>query len=59
MNSITEFLDLEDDTIKIDDISISGTTKTITISTDPYPHFCPSCQSRMYSKGIKKRTIQH
>ena len=59
MNSITDFLDLEDDNLKIDDISISGTTKTITISTEAYPHFCPSCQGRMYSRGIKKRTIQH
>ncbi|MDO4978175.1 MAG: ISL3 family transposase [Eubacteriales bacterium] len=59
MNSITDFLDLEDSHIIISDISISGMTKTITIETDPSPHFCPVCQNRMHSKGIKKRKIMH
>lgn len=59
MNSIIEFLDLEDTNINITDISISGTTKTITLETQPEPHYCPICCSRMYSKGIKNRQIQH
>lgn len=59
MNSITEFLDLEDATLIITDTSISGTTKTITLETMAVPHYCPLCQCRMYSKGIKERTIHH
>ena len=59
MNSITNLLDLEDTDIEITDIQIHGQTKTLTLSTPPVPHFCPSCGFRMYSRGIKKRTINH
>ena len=59
MNSITNLLDLEDTDIEITDIQIQGQTKTLTLSTPPVPHFCPSCGFRMYSRGIKKRTINH
>lgn len=59
MNSITNLLDLEDTDIEITDIQIQGQTKTITLSTPPVPHFCPSCGFRMYSRGVKKRTINH
>lgn len=59
MNSITELLDLEDTDIFISDILIQGTTKTLTLETNPVPHFCPLCGFRMYSRGIKKRTINH
>ena len=59
MNSITNLLDLEDTDIEITDIQIQDQTKTLTLSTPPVPHFCPSCGFRMYSRGIKKRTINH
>lgn len=59
MNSITNLLDLEDTDIEITDIQIQGQTKTLTLSTPPVSHFCPSCGFRMYSRGIKKRTINH
>ena len=59
INSITNLLDLEDTDIEITDIQIQGQTKTLTLSTPPVPHFCPSCGFRMYSRGIKKRTINH
>lgn len=59
MNSITHFLDLEDDNLIITDTSVSGTTKTITLETKPFPHYCLLCQSRMYSRGIKQRKIHH
>ena len=59
MNSIINLLDLEDTDIEITDIQIQGQTKTLTLSTPPVPHFCPSCGFRMYSRGIKKRTINH
>lgn len=59
MNSITELLNLEDSDISISDISIQGTTKTLTLETKPYAHFCPSCGFKMHSRGTKKRTIKH
>lgn len=59
MNSITELLNLEDSDIIISDISIQGTTKTLTLETTPYAHFCPSCGFKMHSRGTKKRTIKH
>ena len=59
MNSITELLNLEDSDIFISDITIQGTTKFLTLETKLYSHFCPSCGFKMYSKGIKKRTIKH
>ena len=59
MNSITELLNLEDTDIFISDISIQGTTKTLTLETKLYSHYCPSCGYRMYSRGVKKRTIKH
>lgn len=59
MNSITELLNLEDSDIFISDISIQGTTKTLTLKTHSYAHFCPSCGFRMHSRGIKRWTIKH
>ena len=58
MNSITNLLDLEDTDIEITDIQIQGQTKTLTLSTPPVPHFCPSCGFRMYlSIPIKTSTF--
>ena len=59
MNSITELLDLEDLNIIISDITIQGTTKTLTLETKPSTHFCPACGFKMHSKGVKNRTIKH
>ena len=59
MNSITELLNLEDSDIYISNICIEGTTKTLTLETKLYAHYCPSCGYRMYSRGVKKRTIKH
>lgn len=59
MNSITKLLDLEDADIIITDTHIEGTVKTITLETRLKPHFCPLCNYKMYSRGIKKRTINH
>lgn len=46
MNSITELLNLEDSDIYISNISIEGTTKTLTLETKLYSHYCPSCGYR-------------
>ncbi len=59
MYSITDFLDLEDTDVIISDIQIQGQSKTITLETPPSAHYCPSCGYRMYSRGIKKRQINH
>ena len=59
MNNITNLLDLEDPDIIISETSIQGQVKTITLETKPGAHFCPSCGLRMYSRGVKERTINH
>ena len=59
MNSITELLNLEDADIFISNISINGTKKILTLETKPIRHFCPVCGFKMYSRGIKVRTINH
>lgn len=59
MNSITELLNLEDADIFISDISMNGTKKILTLETKPVRHFCPLCGFKMYSRGIKVRTINH
>lgn len=59
MNSITDFLDLEDSEILITDSVTVGMTKTLTIETKPYVCFCPCCGFRMHSRGIKVRTVSH
>ena len=59
MNSITELLNLEDADIFVSDITISGTKKILTLETHPIIHFCPICGFKMYSRGIKTRTINH
>ena len=59
MDNIKLLLDLEDSDICITDIYEDGTQKFIVIETAPHAHFCPLCNYRMYSKGIKERAINH
>ena len=59
MNSITDLLDLEDNDVVIKNIDIQGQTKVLTLETPPTAHFCPVCGFRMYSRGVKERTINH
>ena len=59
MNSITDLLDLEDNDVIIKNIKIQGQTKILTLETPPTAHFCPVCGFRMYSRGVKERTINH
>lgn len=59
MNSITNILDLEGNDIFIQDITTEGSNKIITVSTHSSSHFCPMCSFRMYSRGLKTRTINH
>lgn len=59
MNTITELLNLEDSDVYISDIKIEGTQKIITLETHPSIHFCPQCDFRMHSRGVKQRKINH
>lgn len=59
MNSITELLNIEDNNLRVTNIFIEGSQKTITLETLPSAHYCPACGFRMYSKGIKVRKIRH
>ncbi len=59
MNDITKLLDLDDDNIQILDIATEGDTKILTIERIPEEHYCPTCGFRMYSRGIKIRTVRH
>lgn len=59
MNDITTLLELEDPSITIEDISIEGRVKTITLSTPPEIRFCPECGFRMHSRGIRTRNVNH
>ena len=59
IQNIKMLLDLEDADIIITDIYEEGTKKYIVLGTTPSEHFCPCCTYRMYSKGVKKRTINH
>ena len=59
MNDIISFLDIEDPRVTVEDISINGNIKTVTLMTPPEVRFCPLCGCRMYSRGIRKRKISH
>lgn len=57
MNTIIKLLNLEDSDIYIFDIKIEGTKKIITLEIHPTIHFCPQCNFRIHSHGIKQRKI--
>ena len=57
MNDITDLLDLEDSNLNITDVTLSGNKEIVTLETVPTIHHCPVCNYRMYSRGIKTRTI--
>lgn len=59
MHDITDLLDLEDSSLNITDITISGNKKIVTLETVPTVHHCPVCSFRMHSRGIKTRTINY
>lgn len=59
MHDITDLLDLEDSSLNITDVTISGNKKIVTLETVPTLHHCPVCNFRMHSRGIKTRTINH
>lgn len=63
-NTITDealksLLNLEDENIIISDIEVKGTEKYLTVETVAISHFCPCCNYKMHSKGIKSRVVRH
>lgn len=59
MNTITDLLNLEDPNVYISNTLIEGTKKYITLESHPYACYCPLCNYRMHSRGIKTRRINH
>lgn len=59
MNDIINILRLDDDSVNVIDITITGDTRTITLEKILEPTYCPSCSCRMYSRGKKTRTVNH
>ena len=55
-----DFLSLIDDgSYTIESFDMDGSRKTISISREPSPTFCPLCNNRMHSRGIYTRTVNH
>ena len=59
MNSITDFLDLEDADLIVSSSTIEGLRKILTLEVPVIAHFCPCCGFKMHSRGIHVRTISH
>lgn len=59
MNDIINLLRLEDDSIIVTEVNISGTIRSITLEKKLVPMYCPSCLCRMHSRGKKIRTVNH
>lgn len=59
MNNIIKFLHIEDDGIRVVNTYDKGNIRTVVIERIPDIHYCPICSCRMYSKGIRKRTVKH
>ena len=57
--AIFSLLDLEDEEICITNIYEEDSHKYICVETKPTAHYCPICSYRMYSKGVKTRTVNH
>ena len=58
-DDIIKLLDLEDDDLLVQGPSVSHGKKTLTISRKPVPTFCSICGSKMHSKGIYARIVNH
>ncbi len=59
MAALLKLLDLENPDIFISKIYTEGDRKFVVVETKPTAHFCPCCNYKMYSKGVKKRIINH
>lgn len=59
MNHIITMLNLEDENLQVDSLDINENIKTLTLSKLVVPHFCPQCGTKMHSRGIRKRKVNH
>ena len=58
-HDIIKLLDLKDSDLIIDGPVIKKNKKILTVTKKLEPVFCPVCGSRMHSKGIYTRTVNH
>lgn len=58
-NDIINFLNIEDKDVIVTNIVVKEREKEIYIEKLLKPEYCPLCSSKMYSKGIYKRVINH
>ena len=58
-NDIINLLNIKDENLIITNIEVNQGIKTVYIEKKLKPEFCPICSSRMHSKGIYKREINH
>ena len=58
-NDITKLLDLKDSDIKVLQINEKNSVRTVVLEKELTVHFCQACGCRMYSKGIRKRFVNH
>ena len=59
MNDIIELLNLEDPNIQITSVEIHDGIKEITLERKPEPQYCPYCNTRMHSRGVRRRSVNH
>jgi len=58
-NDIINFLNIEDKNVETIKISIEGNVKQIHLRKVLRNEYCPVCQTKMHSRGIYKRKINH
>lgn len=59
MNHIIELLNLEDPNVQVSSVDIHDGIREITLERAPSPQYCPYCSTRMHSRGIRKRSVNH
>lgn len=59
MDNITKLLNLEDEELIVTGVEIIESEKIIYVETKVKGHYCPVCNARMHSKGVKERRINH
>ena len=58
-NDLLSVLDICDTSVSVSKVEIIDDVKYIYIQRDSVPTFCPICSSRMHSKGLYTRKINH
>lgn len=58
-DTITKFLGIEDPSIRILAVKTTKSQRIVDLERIPYVHYCDACGSRMYSRGVYVRTVNH